>query len=424
MKKRITAVALSLLLVMQMIFSTGMHQKIVKASENEDANRGIGIVLESCALEFPDGITKDNIIGGTTFYVKLKLKNETDHDINLRDKSFYILWNYVTEGENPEEHTLTSKKAEFKNAADDSYDTYLSFEPNTSCEVKVTVTANRYWKNGKATLQELHFTNMQGSTSEIGYGYSMKNGELTQRINSRYIWSNVKDYQQEIDFDAKESDIKDHKKPTITNIKKMMETPIYSSGTVEYDVGYKDDLSGVKKVELTFINGTNEYHLSGKVDEEDLCTGTVRVKQEDSEEKLATGTYTLSEAKVIDYSDKKTIYTLNKEQTKLIGDNEEADEIDVETFQVNYIEKGIVITKMEFKNADPKKEVQEYTIKDRGILELTLKNTTDEPITIQSGSIQMSKVYALDDQRVTLKADEERTFEMFTSNNKEDEGKT
>ena len=77
---------------------------------------------------------------------------------------------------------------------------------------------------------------------------------------------------------------------------------------MEYDIDYKDDLSGAQKAELTFVNGESEVTFNGNVEEEKSCNGTMRVSKS-------------GEAKITDHSDKTTTYTLNQSGTKLTGDD-------------------------------------------------------------------------------------------------------
>lgn len=90
---------------------------------------------------------------------------------------------------------------------------------------------------------------------------------------------------------------------------------------MEYDIDYKDDLSGAQKAELTFVNGESEVTFNGNVEEEKSCNGTMRVSKSGEDKPFKVGTYKLKEAKITDHSDKTTTYTLNQSGTKLTGDD-------------------------------------------------------------------------------------------------------
>lgn len=90
---------------------------------------------------------------------------------------------------------------------------------------------------------------------------------------------------------------------------------------MEYDIDYKDDLSGAQKAELTFVNGESEVTFNGNVEEEKSCNGTMRVSKSGEDKPFKVGTYKLKEAKITDHSDKTTTYTLNQSGTKLTVDD-------------------------------------------------------------------------------------------------------
>ena len=423
-----TAVVLSLILVMQMVFTTGIMQKSVKAIDSEK-----GLKLESYEFKFPEGTTKDHIVGGTTFTINFKIKNESDDELSMDDRGFAVTWNY-TENENGQKHELTSTKAEFKGENDDSYSSIVYLKSGETCNVKVQVPTNAYWKTGKAVLKELCF--IRYNDPEMVYGYEVDdNGRLNQKIYYIYNWSASVDYDGGLDFAVQESDVKDTKKPTITNIKKVTTDPIYSSGKMEYDIDYKDDLSGVQKAELTFANGESEVTFNGNVEEEKSCNGTMRVSKSGEDKAFKVGTYKLKEAKITDYSDKTTTYTLNQSGTKLTGNDADEDtsasEIDPCEFQVKYMDKGLIISNLQFNDTDPEKEIQEYPVKKKITADLTLKNTTDEAIEIDTNKFTMSlsserasmtMYYENRNDIVTIDPREEKTFKMEDTVDDEYEG--
>lgn len=110
---------------------------------------------------------------------------------------------------------------------------------------------------------------------------------------------------------------------------------------MEYDIDYKDDLSGAQKAELTFVNGESEVTFNGNVEEEKSCNGTMRVSKRGEDKPFKVGTYKLKEAKITDHSGKTTTYTLNQSGTKLTGEDavlksKKCEAIDETTYTFTY----------------------------------------------------------------------------------------
>ena len=336
-------------------------------------------------LNLPDGMKADSITAGTEFSVTLTLKNETDKAFQLVLADTQINWEYK---DGYEQEYLTASAG---NESDESR--RLDIGAGKTEEIKIPVKTGSYTDDIDATFAsiELPIVNAEGYEKE--YGLKVIDGKVVRYIDGKEA-DVLGDYDGKMDFFISASGEKDKKQPKITGFSRTSEDPVYTGSKVEYKIDYEDDLSGVKSVELDYTNENGEQlSIDGEVGDEQSCSGTViaDIKLDDQ----AVGTYKLTEASVIDYSGQETIYSINEDESLLVGDDgEDADKITGSTltpdsFDVQYMDKALKIKGMKFVDTDGK-ETNKYVTGDTAKMEVTFKNDTDAAMNLKPENLNVA----------------------------------
>lgn len=111
---------------------------------------------------------------------------------------------------------------------------------------------NQYFAKGNYKLESIEM-NAASYNINVNYSYDGETKKFTCTENG-----NSFDYLGEADFTVTSNTEEDNIAPEILSVKKITEGPVYSDTQIEYEVGIKEETSGISNVQMIFQNKNDE----------------------------------------------------------------------------------------------------------------------------------------------------------------------
>ena len=236
---------------------------------------------------------------------------------------------------------------------------------------------NQYFAKGNYKLQSIEM-NAASYNIIVNYRYDDETKKFTCTENGDSF-----DYLGEADFTVTSNTEEDNIEPEILSAKKITEGPVYSNTRIEYEVGIKEETSGISNVQMIFQNKNDESIFC---EANDIPAGETTAILTTSEGSSALpGEYKLHYMNVEDYAGNSASYQVSEsnatQMTGFINGEEKTVTVKDNTITVDvYKAESLTVTDVRFAgNVDHKNVAAGDTLD----VNVKVKNPTDKQLLVQ-----------------------------------------
>lgn len=236
---------------------------------------------------------------------------------------------------------------------------------------------NQYFAKGNYKLESIEM-NAASYNINVNYSYDGETKKFTCTENG-----NSFDYLGEADFTVTSNTEEDNIAPEILSVKKITEGPVYSDTQIEYEVGIKEETSGISNVQMIFQNKNDESIFC---EANDIPAGETTAILTTSEGSSALpGEYKLRYMNVEDYAGNIASYQVSEsnatQMTGFINGEEKTVTVKDNTITVDvYKAESLTVTDVRFAdNVDHKNVAAGDTL----TVNIKVKNPTDKQLLVK-----------------------------------------
>lgn len=236
---------------------------------------------------------------------------------------------------------------------------------------------NQYFAKGNYKLQSIEM-NAASYNINVNYSYDSETKKFTCTENGDSF-----DYLGEADFTVTSNTEEDNIAPEILSAKKITEGPVYSDTQIEYEVGIKEETSGISNIQMIFQNKNDEAIFC---EANDIPAGETTAILTTSEGSSALpGEYKLRYMNVEDYAGNIASYQVSEsnatQMTGFINGEEKTVTVKDNTITVDVFKaESLTVTDVRFAdNMDHKNVAAGDTL----TVNIKVKNPTDKQLLVQ-----------------------------------------
>lgn len=236
---------------------------------------------------------------------------------------------------------------------------------------------NQYFAKGNYKLQSIEM-NAASYNIIVNYRYDEETKKFTCTENGDSF-----DYLGEADFTVTSNTEEDNIEPEILSAKKITEGPVYSDTQIEYEVGIKEETSGISNVQMIFQNKNDESIFC---EANDIPAGDTTAILTTSEGSSALpGEYKLRYMNVEDYAGNSASYQVSEsnatQMTGFINGEEKTVTVKDNTITVDvYKAESLTVTDVRFADNVDRKNV---AAGDTLTVNIKVKNPTDKQLLVK-----------------------------------------
>lgn len=321
-----------------------------KESTSNDLNiRGVKVIGDASNISVPNSISVELTVTGEAKdrmnHIHLFYHcSETGKDLNVNAYDFE--WEY-RQGTNYSTYTIRN------------------------------IELNQYFAKGNYKLESIEM-NAASYNINVNYSYDGETKKFTCTENG-----NSFDYLGEADFTVTSNTEEDNIAPEILSVKKITEGPVYSDTQIEYEVGIKEETSGISNVQMIFQNKNDESIFC---EANDIPAGETTAILTTSEGSSALpGEYQLRYMNVEDYAGNIASYQVSEsnatQMTGFINGEEKTVTVKDNTITVDvYKAESLTVTDVRFADNVDRKNV---AAGDTLTVNIKVKNPTDKQLLVK-----------------------------------------
>lgn len=321
-----------------------------KESTSNDLNiRGVKVIGDASNISVPNSISVELTVTGEAKdrmnHIHLFYHcSETGKDLNVNAYDFE--WEY-RQGTNYSTYTIRN------------------------------IELNQYFAKGNYKLESIEM-NAASYNINVNYSYDGETKKFTCTENG-----NSFDYLGEADFTVTSNTEEDNIAPEILSVKKITEGPVYSDTQIEYEVGIKEETSGISNVQMIFQNKNDESIFC---EANDIPAGeTTAILTTSGGSSALPGEYKLRYMNVEDYAGNIASYQVSEsnatQMTGFINGEEKTVTVKDNTITVDvYKAESLTVTDVRFADNVDRKNV---AAGDTLTVNIKVKNPTDKQLLVK-----------------------------------------